>query len=583
MKKQSVSVRGVAIRMVLILALSSVMAACARPPLQPLRSPAPPAALLHYADTILFNGKVITVDKTFSIVEAVAIRDGRILAVGSNADIRALEGPNTKKIDVKGKTVIPGLIDTHQHPEGAGELKFVVNFDNAKTVADALALIKEFAAKRKPGEWIRGSGWYALSQLEEKRFLTRWEIDSVAPNNPVVLRQTGHDVMCNSYAFQLAKITKDTPDPPGGIIEKDPKTGEPNGILHEAAQGLVGSLVPAFSFDEQEKMWKESMKYCNSLGLTSVVSGGFFPNSFKVYQHVWANHEMTMRASGAYRPVGEEQPSPDEWDKIINRIGCYSGFGDEWLSFSALKWFADGGFRIAWTREPHPDPAIGHGKSLIPSEYLNKVVAIANLYNWRVAVHVVGDAGIDQVLDAYEAADKEKSIVGKRWVLIHACLMQPDQMERAKKLGIIVTLQDFMWIRAASVEKDLGKRRADRVSPARSIIDKMGIESLSLGTDYSVNPMNPFICMYVFITRKDPKGVVYGADQAITREEALRLYTSSAAFYTFEEHVKGSIEPGKLADLVVISDDILTCPEETIKDIKAVMTIVDGNIVYEAK
>jgi predicted amidohydrolase YtcJ len=156
-------------------------------------------------------------------------------------------------------------------------------------------------------------------------------------------------------------------------------------------------------------------------------------------------------------------------------------------------------------------------------------------------------------------------------------------MERAKKLGVIVTLQDFMWARAASVEKDLGKKRADRVSPARSIIDKMGIQNLSLGTDYSVNPMNPFTCMYVFITRKDLRGVVYGADQAITREEALRLYTSSAAFYNFDEDVKGSIEPGKLADLVVISDDILSCPEEAIKDIKAAITIVGGKIVYEAK
>jgi predicted amidohydrolase YtcJ len=252
---------------------------------------------------------------------------------------------------------------------------------------------------------------------------------------------------------------------------------------------------------------------------------------------------MTVRPSGAYRPVKEEQPSPDEWDKIVNRIGCYSDFGDEWLRFSALKWFVDGGFRISWTREPHPDPAIGYGKSLMPSEYLNKVVAIANRYNWRVAIHCVGDAAIDQVLDAYEYANWEKPIVRGRWILIHSCLMRPDQMERAKKLGVIVTLQDFMWIRAASVEKDLGKKRADRVSPARSVIDKMGIESVSLGTDYCVNPMNPFICMYVFITRKDRRGVVYGADQAISREEALRLYTSSAAFYTFEENVKGSIEP----------------------------------------
>jgi predicted amidohydrolase YtcJ len=542
-----------------------------------------PSAAVGIADMILYNGKVVTADRNFNVVEAVAICDGKFLAVGGSAEILVLAGPNTKKIDVKGKTVIPGIMDTHQHPEEAGELKFVVNFEKARTVADALAVIKEFASKVKPGEWIRGSGWYALSQLEEKRWLTRYEIDRVAPDNPVYLTQTGHDAMCNSYALRSAKITKDTSDPAGGIIERDPETGEPNGVLHEAAQYLVRDLVPPWTLDIQVKILKEAMKYCNSFGITSNVPGYISTDAFKIYQNIWAKREMTVRVSGNYFPVGVQMPPPDEWEQIVSGIGVYPDVGDEWLSFSALKWFVDGGFRIAWTREPHSDPLIGHGISLIPSEYLNKVVVIANRYNWRVAIHCVGDAAIDEVLDAYDYANREKSIVGRRWVLIHACLMQPDQMERAKKLGVIVTLQDFMWIRAASVEKDLGKNMADRVSPARSIIDKLGIENVSLGTDYSVNPMNPFICMYVFITRKDPRGVAYGADQAIAREEALRLYTSSAAYYTFSEHVKGSIEPGKLADLAVISDDLLTCPAEAIKDIKAMMTIVDGKIVYEAK
>lgn len=540
-------------------------------------------ATVAVADTILYNGKVVTMDRNFNVVEAVAIADGKFLAVGSSAEILVLAGPNTKKIDLKGRTAIPGIMDTHQHPEEAGELNSVVNFENARTVADALALIKEFTSKAKPGEWVRGSGWYAPAQLEEKRCLTRWEIDGVAPENPVYLTQTGHDAMCNSHALRLAGITKDTTDIPGGIIERDPKTGEPNGVLHEAALYLVRDLVPPWTPDKQVEIYKESMKYCNRFGITSNVPGFLSSDSFKIYQSILVNREMTVRVSGNYVPVAVQMPSPSEWEEIVSKIGFYPDRSDEWLSFSALKWLADGGFRIAWTREPHPDPSIGYGISLIPSEYLNKVVAIANRYNWRVAIHCVGDAAIDQVLDAYEHANQEKSIVGRRWVLIHACLMQPDQMERAKKLGVIVTLQDFMWIRAASVEKDLGKNMADRVSPARSIIDKLGIENVSLGTDYSVNPMNPFICMYVFITRKDPRGVVYGADQAIAREEALRLYTSSAAFYTFSENVKGSIEPGKLADLVVISDDLLTCPTEAIKDIKAMMTIVDGKIVYESR
>lgn len=365
------------------------------------------------------------------------------------------------------------------------------------------------------------------------------------------------------------------------MIERDQNTGEPNGVLHEGAQDLVVDVAPSWSHDEQLTIYKEAMRYCNSLGITSTVPGNVTSDTFKIYQAIYAAGEMTVRIRPNFVPFQQKLPPSKELEELLNRMDVLSDSRNEWLSFSSLKWFADGGFRIAWTRELHPDPKIGYGDSLIPTEYLNEVVAIANRYGWRVAIHCVGDAAIDQVLNAYERANNEKSIKNRRWVVIHASLMQPDQMERAKKLGVIVTLQDFMWIRAASAERDLGEEMAHRVGPARSIIDTMGIKSISLGTDYSVNPMNPFICMYVFITRKDPRGVVYGPDQAITREEALRLYTSSAAYYTFSEDLKGTIESGRLADLAVLSDDILTCPEETIKDIKVLMTIVDGRIVYE--
>jgi predicted amidohydrolase YtcJ len=544
--------------------------------------------VLHYPDIILYNGKVVTVDKNFNIAQAVAIRDGKFLAVGRNTNILALAGRGTLKMDLKGKTVIPGLIDSHNHMEEAGEALYKVPLGKARTVAEALTLIKEWAAKTKAGEWIRGGGWHPLAQLQEKRYLTRWEIDSVAPDNPVFLPTVGHFVMVNSYAMRLAGITKDTPNPTGGEIQRDPVTGEPNGVLAEAAIPLVSNAVPPWPFDLRVKMYKDAMKTFNSAGLTGIVIGVTDPDSFKIYQHIWANREATIRASLMYCPTGEPIPTEplDEWERIIRGIGCYSDFGDDWLSFSGIKLIVDGGMtlRTAYMREPYPHDTTYYGSSLILPERLNKLVAICNRYNWRVGIHCVGDAAIDKVLEAYEYANKEKSIVGRRFILIHASLMQPDQMERAKRLGVRVDLQnDFMWDKAATVERFLGKERANRACPTRWTIDRMGIESIGAGTDYPVNTYNPFINMYVMVSRKDKNGVVYGANQAINREEALRLYTNGSAAYSFKEHAKGSIESGKLADLVVISHDILTCPEESMKDIQAVTTIVGGKIVYERK
>jgi len=553
--------------------------------------PAPTGAsslVVHYPDMILYNGKVVTVDKYFSIAQAVAIRDGKFLAVGKNTNIFALAGRGTLKIDLKGKTVLPGLIDSHNHMEEAGEALYKVPLGKAKTVADALALIKEWVVKTKPGEWIRGGGWHPLAQLQEKRYLTRWEIDSVAPDNPVFLPTVGHFVMVNSYAMKLAGITKDTPNPTGGEIQRDPVTGEPNGVLAETAIPLVSNVVPPWPFDLKVKMYKDAMKTFNSAGLTGTVIGVTDPESFKIYQHIWANREATMRVSLMYCPTGEAIPteSLDEWGRIIRGIGCYSDFGDDWLSFSGIKLIVDGGMTLktAYMRDPYPHDPSYYGSFLIPPERLNKLVAICNRYNWRVGIHCVGDAAIDKVLDAYEYANKEKSIMGRRFILIHASLMQPDQMERAKKLGVRVDLQNnFMWDKAATVERFLGKEKANRACSTKWMIDHMGIGSIGAGTDYPVNTYNPFVNMYVMVTRKDKNGVVYGANQAITREEALRLYTNGSAAYSFKENVKGSIEPGKLADLVVISHNILTCPEESMKDIQAVMTIVDGKIVYERK
>lgn len=545
--------------------------------------PLPPAL---QADTVLYNGKILTVDKDFHIVQAVAIRDGKFVAVGTNGEVRALAGPRTASIDLQGRTVLPGLIDTHAHLESAGMAEYTAGMGRARSVAEALSIIREMAARTPPGQWIIGSGWHPPSQLAEHRYLTRQEIDSVAPNNPVFLPTVGHFVMVNSAALRLAGITKDTPNPAGGEIEKDKATGEPTGVLAESAIHLVSDIVPEWPLDVRATQLKKGMAVFNSYGLTSVVSGAVTPRDLSVYQTIHSRNEQTIRVSVMFTPTGETIPSVslEDWEKFFARMGAYSDFGDEWLSFSGIKLAIDGGMtlRTAAMREAYPGDPSYHGFLTMKPERLKALVSIANRYNWRVGIHCVGDAAIDTVLDAYEAADKEKSIRDRRFILIHASLIRPDQMQRAKKLGVRADVQNsFMWNKASTVARFLGRPTADRAIPTRTLIDVMGLDQIGAGTDFPVNPVNPFITMYVAVTRKDMDGEVYGKDQAITREEAIRLYTSAAARYTFSERRTGSIEPGKAADLVVLSADILTIPDEAIKSLQALRTLVAGKTVFQ--
>ena len=542
------------------------------------------AASADHPDTIFINGKFITADESFSIANAVAVRGGRFLAVGDEADITALAGPSTTVVDLQGRTVLPGLIDTHVHVERAGLLKYTVQLNDVSTVEQALSRISSYAAKLPKGQWLRGGQWHPLAQLAEKRLLTREELDRVAPDNPVCL-PIGHFTMANSAALALAGISKNTPDPDGGIIHRDPATGEPNGTLEEAAEDLIHDLLPEWSDDQRDEQLKYAMQYFNEYGLTSAISAAVDPATLRAHHRVRRNGQATMRISAMYAPTGGLSPtmSLEEWELFFSRIGAASDFGDDWLSYSGVKLQIDGGMtlRTAAMRDGYPDDPDYKGTIVIEAARFNALVATANRYGWRVGVHAVGDAAVDTVLDAYELADAEKSIKGRRFIVIHGSLIRRDQMERARALDVRVDAQtSFLWDKAAAVARFLGKANADRAFPMRTMIDVMGLDAVAQGTDYPINLANPFVNMYVMVTRKDKNGDVYGAGERITREEAIRLYTSAASRYSFSEAKTGSIEPGKYADMAVISDDILTVPEEAIKDIKAVQTIIEGRTVY---
>jgi predicted amidohydrolase YtcJ len=543
--------------------------------------------LSAHPDTILINGNIVTVDAEFSVANAVAVRAGRILAVGTNDDIKHLAGSSTTVVDLEGRTVLPGLIDTHAHVERAGLLKYTVQLDDVTTVAQALARISEYAARTPKGKWIRGGQWHPVAQLAEKRFLTREELDRAAPNNPVCL-PIGHFTLANSEALALAGITEQTPDPEGGIIHRDERTGEPNGTLEEAAEDLVHRLLPDWSDDERDEQLIHAMRYFNEFGVTSAISAAVDPATFRAHQRIRRADRATLRISAMFAPTGGLNPSmtTEEWEQFFSRIGAASDFGDDWLSYSGVKLQIDGGMtlRTAAMRDGYPDDPEYKGTIVIEPTRFNALVASANRYGWRVGVHAVGDAAIDLVLDAYELADAERSIRKRRFIIIHGSLICRDQMERARKLGVRVDAQtSFLWDKAAVVAKYLGQATADRAFPMRTMIDTMGLDAVAEGTDYPINLASPFVNMCVMVTRRDKNGDVFGLEERISREEAIRLYTSSASRYSFAEEKTGSIEPGKYADMVVLSDDILKVPDEVIKDIVAVRTIVEGRTVFERK
>jgi predicted amidohydrolase YtcJ len=548
----------------------------------PVQSAAAQQSDSNAPQLVFTGGKILTMDNSGSVADALAIRDGKILALGSDAAIKMLVGPQTRVIDLAGKTVVPGLIDTHAHFKAAGLSDYVVNLGGAKTVAGALEIIKAFVAQKKPGEWITTGGWHPPSQLAEKRYLTRQELDSVSPVNPVYLRTVGHFSMANSLALKAAGIDRNTPDPSGGSFERD-ASGDLTGILVETAISPVESKVPPYTEADEIRQYTLAEAALNSFGITSVVEGATSARDTRTLQTIALAGNATLRVGTMFRP--EPPAELAAWEAIMSGSGASSGFGDDWLKLGGIKILYDGGMTLktAMMRDAYPDSHDDyHGIAQMTPQRLTQLVSIANKYNWRVGIHVVGDRGIDHALDAYEAADKEKSIADRRFILIHASLITPDQIQRAHRLGVRVDFQNvFMWDKAATVERFLGKAIADRAVPTKSLIDTMGLDNLGAGTDFPVNPINPFLNIYIMVTRKDPAGHLYGAAEAISREQALRLYTSAASRYMFDETRKGTLEPGKLADLAVLSADLMSVPDDAIKDIKAEMTVVGGRIVFQ--
>ena len=533
------------------------------------------ASLLHAQaappDTILVNGHVITVDARFSIAQAIAIKDGRFTAVGTDADIRTLAGPNTTTIDLHGQTVIPGLADGHLHDAGGGP---GVDLSRARSIPDVLTAIKARVQQSAAGEVIvTNSDWHE-AQLEEQRLPYRHDLDSVSPNNPVVVVRGGHEYVLNSAALAKWNIKKDTPQPAGGRITRD-EHGELNGELIDRAKALV--TLPAAPKLTIEALQAQHRKL-NEAGLTSIRYPGASVEQYRLLQEMARRGVLTIRVNQLMRFNADSAAS---MRRAIAASGVKPDEGDEWLRVGGMKLGVDGGFEGGWMREPYAEPwgerGTFRGVNTMKQAPFTDVVKELNREGWRVATHAVGDAAIDEVLAAYESASAEQSIRGKRWTIEHGFIVEPDQFPRMKALDLVISAQNHLYLAGPSLVKYWGATRAHRVTPMRDYIDRGFV--VAGGTDSPVVPYPPFWVVYHFVSRGTISGGVMGADQKISRKAALQVETINNAYLTFEETLKGSIEPGKLADLVVVPEDILTVPDKDVERMRPSLTMVGGKVV----
>jgi predicted amidohydrolase YtcJ len=538
-----------------------------------------------WADLVLLNGKIITVNKEFSIAEAISVKNQRIQHVGTTESIKAVTGPETKVVDLEGKTVMPGLYDSHLHVLGTGSALMMINCRTPPihSIDDMKKAVADKVKDTEPGEWILGRGW-DQAKLSEHRNPSRHDFDKVAPDNPVVLTRTcGHLLVTNSKALEVSGISKDTLDPIGGKIVRD-ENGEPTGMLEEGpAMNIVRQNIPPDDISQYMVQIKTAFKALNEAGITSVIDAGTTEDQMVAYQLLREQNDVTVRTNFMLRAIDGNEPLESSI-KRIKSFPMITGFGDELLRFQGLKILIDGGIggRTALLRDHYEGDPEDYGLLTVPIENLQKLVNAANMRGMLCGIHCAGGKAMDIVLEAFKVTNKIKSISGHRFYLIHAYQPSQENFQYCKEMGIAVASQpSFLYYLGESYHENVGDDRSKWLKPHRAWIDEGII--VAAGTDSPVTPYYPFVSMWTSIARRtEIKGIQMGTKQKVSREEAIRMYTINGAYLSFEENIKGSLEPGKLADMVVIDRDILTCPEDDIKDTKVLTTYLGGKVVYQA-
>ena len=528
-------------------------------------------------DTIYYNAKIVTVDDRFSYAQAVAITGDKFSAVGRNEEVRKLAGPKTAEIDLKGLTVTPGLTDNHLHNAGGGP---GVDLSRARTLREALSAIGARAKQSTPDSVVTTNSDWHEAQLKEQRLPLRRDLDEVSGDVPVVVVRGGHEYILNSAALRKWNITKNTPEPPGGRISKYPD-GELNGELVDRAKALV-TLPPPPPRSLEERIQQQIAEYntLHAAGLTAVRHPGGSIEDYRMRREMEKRGVLTMRVT---QLVGVDRGGdPAAVEQTVKGWGITTNDGDALVRIGGIKLGVDGGFEGGFMREPYAEPfgegGTFRGLQTVPQDRYTAIVKTLNRLNWRVFTHAVGDAAIDQVLAGYEAANAEKSIVGRRWGIEHGFIPQPDQFPRMKQLGLFISAQNHLYLAGPSLVKYWGPKRAGWTTPVKAYLDA-GLP-ISGGTDSAVVPYPPLWVIYHFVTRDTITGGVLGADQKISREDALRLVTRNHWYLTFEENTKGVIAPGRYADMIVLAEDIMTVPAKRIEQMNVLMTMVGGKVVH---
>jgi predicted amidohydrolase YtcJ len=545
------------------------------------------------ADLVIRNAHIHTVNLSIDEIRAgrtdfttiergfVAILHGKTVAV-SDGDPTEWIGEKTQVINAAGKTLMPGLIDAHIHAQFAGEGLLCIDMRDVTSLAETQRLIAEKAETTPAGKFIQGKYWNEL--LWDKPVLPlRSDLDAVSPEHPVFLMRTCYHVACaNSMALKLAGITKDTLDPPGGEIGRD-ENGEPNGLLYEnSAMRLVQTKIPALTEDEQLHAISQIGAYLNRFGITSVIDANLSFAQMRAYDQAYKRGMLSYRARFMFYLDSADGDTAYHLRRL-DEMPVVTGFGNDMLKLNGIKITLDGipAAGTAYMRNPYRHMPETRGYSTIMPEELNAFVLKGASYHWQTGVHAIGDSAVDLTLDAYDKADQAYGpISDDRYYIIHMPFPHPEQISAMQRLNVGLATQPAIF-HTMGEESILFPEQMEINNAVKPFADQGVIVAGS--SDHPVSSCNPFLGMYAAVTRKTSSGEVWGAQHAVSPRYALLMWTKNAAYLSHDDDKQGSLAPGYFADMILTDQDVLNCPHEKIKDVKVLLTVLNGKIVYKAE